>query len=146
MKIRQKKRFQKLLGQGQEIAKFAALREELLTARDCPPQITIVQSNGKRRKRGDILPFDRGLRLSARLIYILREKLRDYDVEVNWGHVQDDKQRLCSPECDIIIHKGGMSDRWNGHHNNNSSVMDFWFIQRDCVKAIISCKSMFASV
>jgi hypothetical protein len=131
--------FKKLLGQGQDISPFEELCAALLTTRECPPVVTIQKKNGKMKKRGDILNFIRGLRLSARLIYILRDKLSDHDVEVNWGHVEDDRQRLCSPECDIIIHDGGVADRWNGR--NQHCVMDFLFIKREAVKAIISCKS-----
>jgi hypothetical protein len=144
MKRKLPAKYQKLLGQGQEIAPFRALREELLVARECLPEVTIRRQNGKVRKLGDILPFVKGLRLSARLIYILRDKLQDSDVQVNWGHVQDDRQRLCSPECDIIIHNGGVTDTWNGR--NHQSVMDFRFIRRDAVKAIISCKSKCAAI
>jgi len=137
------KRYQKLLGQGQDISPFEELCAALLTTRECPPVVTIHQKNGKKKKRGDILQFIRGLRLSARLIYILRDKLRDHAVEVNWGHVEDDRQRLCSPECEIIIHDGGVADRWNGRHHH--SVMDFLFIKREAVKAIISCKSTLSA-
>jgi hypothetical protein len=136
-------RFQKRLGQGQDISPFVELCASLLTTRECPPLVTIEQKNGKRKKRGDILQFIRGLRLSARLIYILRDKLKDHDVEVNWGHVEDDTQRLCSPECDIIIHDGGVADRWNGRHQH--CVMDFLFIKREAVRAIISCKSTLSA-
>lgn len=139
MKKATAKRFKKLFGQGQDISPFEELCAALLTTRECPPVVTIQQKNGKRKKRGDILDFIKGLRLSARLIYILRERLRDQGVEVNWGHVEDDSQRLCSPECDIIIHDGGVADRWNGR--NDHCVMDFLFIKREAVKAIISCKS-----
>jgi hypothetical protein len=139
MKRATTKRFKKLLGQGQDISPFEELCAALLTTRECPPVITIKQKNGKKKKRGDILQFIRGLRLSARLIYILRDKLQDHGVQVNWGHVEDDRQRLCSPECDIIIHAGGVADRWNGRQQH--CVMDFLFIKREAVKAIISCKS-----
>jgi hypothetical protein len=144
MKSSTQKRFKKLLGQGHDISPFRELCAGLKTTRECPPIFTIKKKGGKNRKLGDILPFVRGLRLSARLIYILRDKLKDHKVEVNWGHIEDDSQRLCSPECDIIIHSGGIAERWNGH--NHHSVMDFHFIKREAVKAIISCKSIVSNI
>lgn len=144
MKSSTPNRYKKLLGQGHDISPFAELCAGLQTTRECPPVFTIKKSGGKTRKLGDILPFVKGLRLSARLIYILRDKLKDHKVEVNWGHIEDDRQRLCSPECDIIIHSGGVADRWNGH--NHHSVMDFLFIKREAVRAIISCKSAISAI
>jgi hypothetical protein len=143
MKTATAKRYRKLMGQGQDISPFEELCAALLTSRECPPVVMTVQKGSVKRKFGDILPFIRGLRLSARLIYILRDKLRDHNVEVNWGHVEDEKQRMCSPECDIIIHSGGVADRWNGR--NQHCVMDFLFVKREAVRAI-SCKSILSSI
>jgi len=145
MKKSNSKIFKKSLGTGQEIRHFVALKDDLIISRDYSPIVSYVIIDGKKHKRGDILPFVKGLRLSARLIYILRKKLSDFDVDINWGHIQDDGKRLCSPECDIIIHKGGISDTWNGD-NDKRPVMDFHFIQRKSVKAVISCKSMIDSI
>lgn len=145
MKKTNLKKFKKSLGTGQEIRHFIALKDDLLISRDYSPIVSYEIIGGKKHKRGDILSFVKGLRLSARLIYILRKKLSDFHVDINWGHIQDDGKRLCSPECDIIIHKGGISDTWNGD-NDHRPVMDFHFIQRDSVKAVISCKSMIDSI
>ena len=62
---------------------------------------------------GRILPFVRGLRLSAHLIYAIRDILSDSDLEANWGHLLDQKGIYCSPECDVIIHRKGYIRKWN---------------------------------
>src|ERR1035438_5528865 len=98
-----KTKIPKDLGNGQDIAKFLALKEELWTTREYAPKVRRVMRGGKVKRIGDILGLVRGLRLSARLIYILRQKLHGQHIEINWGHVLDDKRRMCSPECDIII-------------------------------------------
>lgn len=90
-----------------------------------------------------ILPFVKGLRLSAQLIYILREELSETGLEVNWGHLLDANDRFCSPECDIIIHRTGYVRRWNG---DDKPVMDFRFVRQDRAVAIISCKSFATGV
>jgi hypothetical protein len=85
-----------------------------------------------------VLPFVKGLRLSALLIYNLREELSATGLEVDWGHLLDAKDQSCSPECDIIIHRKGHIDQWNG---NKRPVMHFKFVRCDHAVAVISCKS-----
>jgi hypothetical protein len=88
---------------------------------------------------GLIFPFARGLRFSALLIYSIRESLSGSELEVNWGQIVDDDGLACSGECDIIIHKRGHINRWNGGNENH--IMDFRFIEKDKAIAVISCKS-----
>jgi hypothetical protein len=85
-----------------------------------------------------VLPFVKGLRLSARLIYILRTELSPTGLEVDWGHLLDDRGESCSPECDIIIHHKGHVTEWNG---STQPVMHFKFVSRTRAVAVISCKS-----
>lgn len=115
------------------VEQLTGLAAELATLRSHPPLV-------KRKDglyEGDILGFVRGLRLSARIIYFLRERLSATGLEVNWGHVIKD-DRSCSPECDIIIHTAGHVRKWNG---NVAPVMDFKFVEADSVRAVVSCKS-----
>ncbi len=90
--------------------------------------------------KGLIFPFARGLRFSALLIYTIREALSGSDLEVNWGQIVDDDGYACSGECDIIIHKKGHYDKWNGNDGGNH-IMDFRFIEKENSIAVISCKS-----
>jgi len=85
-----------------------------------------------------VLPFVKGLMLSAKLIYVLRGELSEMGLEVDWGHLLDDKEESCSPECDIIIHEKGHAGQWNG---DEDPVMNFKFIKRSAAVAVISCKS-----
>ncbi len=85
-----------------------------------------------------VLPFVKGLRLSAQLTYMLRTELSQTDVEVDWGHLLDNKGESCSPECDIIIHFRGHVDEWDG---NTRPVMHFKFVSCERALAVISCKS-----
>lgn len=85
-----------------------------------------------------VLPFVKGLRLSAQLIYILRDELDGTGLEVDWGHLLDDQGDSCSPECDIIIHSRGHDGRWDGSEH---PVMNFKFVKRERAVAVISCKS-----
>jgi len=85
-----------------------------------------------------VLPFVKGLMLSAQLIYVIRGELSATGLEVDWGHLLDDKDESCSPECDIIIHHRGHVTEWNG---NDQPVMHFKFVRRDRAVAVISCKS-----
>ena len=94
------------------------------------------------RHPGRILPFVRGLRLAAHLIYAIRDILSDTDLEANWGHLLDQKGAHCSPECDVIIHHKGYRRRWNG---TEKPIMDFRFIDQQKALAIISCKSYLRS-
>lgn len=97
----------------------------------------------KEGEEGRVLGFVKGLRLSAQLVYILRSALSSSSLEVDWGHLIDDKEQSCSSECDIIIHRPGHFHKWNGHEN---PIMDFRFIKCSTAVAIISCKSFLKSV
>jgi len=99
-------------------------------------------SNGNGQYSGHILGFVKGLRLSAKLIYFLRKCLSGKGLEVSWGHIIDPSSGACSPECDVIIHSPGFYEKWNG---GDKPVMDFSFIEKDQVKAVISCKSKVAA-
>jgi hypothetical protein len=90
------------------------------------------------KKKGRVLPFVRGLRLSAQLVYCLRELLSGSGLTANWGHLLDSKGNFCSCECDVIIHKNGHIGRWDGDEH---PVMDFKFISQEKAIAVISCKS-----
>jgi len=94
------------------------------------------------RRRGRILPFVRGLRFSALLIYEIREILDGTGLTANWGHLIDETGALCSCECDVIIHRRGQFKRWNGSGN---PVMDFRFVSQDKAVAVVSCKSRLRS-
>src|SRR5271166_5699831 len=57
------------------------------------------------KNKGGVLSFVRGLRLSALLIYAIRDLLGEgSDLTANWGHIIDEDGQFCSRECDIIIH------------------------------------------
>ena len=101
------------------------------------------QTMEKEGAEGRILGFVKGLHLSAQLIYRLRLVLSSYDVEVDWGHLVDEKQQFCSRECDIIIHMPGYLHKWNGDEH---PIMDFRFIKSSAALAVISCKSLLKSV
>jgi hypothetical protein len=118
---------------------LVALMAELKDLREHPPLVR--HTNG--RYEGDILGFVKGLRLSAGVIYFLRERLSSMDLEVNWGHLLDQAEDSCSPECDVIIHTKGHVRKWNG---SEKPVMDFKFIKTANVRAIVSCKSRLTSI
>jgi len=115
------------------------LATELQELRLAPPAVT----TGKGTRTGDILGFVRGLRLSARVAYFLRDQISHTECEVSWGHLLDDNDASCSSECDIIIHKRGHHRRWNG---TDRPIMDFRFVRAVHAKAVVSCKSMLTSV
>lgn len=126
------------LGFGQ----LSELATELHGLRQSPPRVTKTPG----RRTGDILGFVRGLRISARLAYFLRDRLSIYpQVDVSWGHLLDDSDNLasCSPECDIVIHQRGFHRRWNG---GDHPIMDFRFIKASSACSIVSCKSQLASI
>lgn len=126
---------------GQALA-FGALYEmagELRELRLGPPKV----KKKKGSRSGDILGFVRGLRLSARLAYFLREQISHTECDVNWGHLVDDECASCSPECDVIIHKRGQLRRWNG---GDRPIMDFRFIRVAHAKLVVSCKSVLTSI
>jgi hypothetical protein len=121
------------------IEELVGLRAELQVLRDYPP--IVKRSDGK--YEGDILGFVKGLRLSARVIYFLRNRLSCTGLDVNWGHILDDDEKSCSPECDIIVHSSGHVRKWNG---NDRPIMDFKFVKADQVLAVVSCKSKITSI
>lgn len=90
------------------------------------------------KRKGRVLPFVRGLRLSSQLVYLIRELLSGTGLTANWGHLVDKNENLCSCECDVIIHKDGYIRRWNGTDN---PIMDFRFIKQEQALVVISCKS-----
>ena len=118
--------------------KYDTIKAQLLSYRLDP---FIREKEGEiGTNKGLIFPFARGLRFSALLIYTIREHLSGSDLEVNWGQIVDDEGYACSGECDIIIHKKGHCNRWNGNDGGNH-IMDFRFIEKQNAIAVISCKS-----
>lgn len=118
---------------------FFGLTEELVKWR-LDPQIRLMDA---KKDKGRILGFVKGLRLSARILYILRTIISSKDLEVSWGHLVDESGESCSPECDIIIHKPGHILEWNGSSN---PIMNFKFIEAKNAIAVVSCKSYAKSV
>ena len=102
----------------------------------------VIRMMEKEKAEGRILGFVRGLKLSAHLIYAVRDVLSATDLKVDWGHILDDQGLACSPECDVIIHRGSRR-RWNGHEN---PVMDFSFVDAANAVGVISCRSYLRSV
>ncbi len=117
---------------------YSVLKNELSTFR-LDTFMRALDKNQTKNK-GAILPFIRGLRFSALLIYEIRKALNGTPFKVTWGHILDENGEYCSSECDIIIYKGRHYARWNGS-GDNESVMDFRFIEKDNAVAVISCKS-----
>jgi len=91
------------------------------------------------KRKGRVLAFVRGLRFSALLTYAVRDILSGTGLSANWGHLIDETGTLCSRECDVIIHRDGYVQRWNG--KNEAPIMDFKFIAQEDAIAVISCKS-----
>jgi len=87
-----------------------------------------------------MLYFVQGLRFSAEIIYVIRRLLVTSVLSANWGHLLRGDDVLCSPECDVILHRDGKRGRWNGTHKD--PVFDFWFVDPRAVRAVISCKSV----
>ena len=121
------------------LEEFHALKEELSQWRIDPQ----IQEMERERRGGIVLGFVRGLRISARLIYAIRDHLSSFDLKVDWGHLLTQEGNSCSPECDIIVHLPGYERVWNGHSN---SIMDFKFINCRSAVAVISCKSFMRTV
>ena len=117
---------------------LAALCGELQQWRTGPEAADVQPSGGAHL----VFPFAKGLRLSARLIYVLRKRLSAFTCCVNWGQLLADGQP-CSPECDIIIHRQGHVERWNG---TETPVMDFYFVDAIDALAVVSCKSLFSKL
>ena len=118
---------------------FLGLTEELVQWR-LDPNIRLMDTT---KDKGRILGFVKGLRLSARILYILRTIVSSQKLEVSWGHLVDDYGKSCSPECDIIIHRPGYILEWNGSSN---PIMNFKFIQSRNALAVVSCKSYAKSI
>jgi hypothetical protein len=95
------------------------------------------------RHPGSILQFVRGLRVSAHLVYAIRDQLHGSELEAHWGHLIGADGITCSPECDVIIHRKGPVRHWNG---SSEPVMDFWFVDSEHAVAVVSCKSLVESV
>jgi hypothetical protein len=128
-------RFGKVL----KVEQLTGLTAELQKLRSNPP--LVKRSDGK--YEGSILGFVSGLRLSARLIYFLRERLSSTGLDVNWGHLLDHKQDSCSPECDVVVHTKGHVREWNG---SKDPIMNFKFIEAQNVRAVVSCKSTVRAI
>jgi hypothetical protein len=127
-------------GEMLSIEQLVGLTAELQKVRHHPPLTR--RHDGK--YEGDILGFVKGLRLSARVIYFLRECLSgEQGVSVSWGHLLNAEEQACSPECDVVIHRQGHIRNWNG---GEKPVMDFKFIRAEGVRAVVSCKSRLDSI
>jgi len=103
---------------------------------------TFIRQMEKERRTGRILAFVRGLRLSANLIYAIRQILDGTQLTANWGHLLDESDTFCSRECDVIIHRKGQIAIWNG---TTQPIMDFRFVDQRNAVAVISCKSLLRS-
>jgi hypothetical protein len=126
-------------GEALGVQLLVTLTADLKALREHPPLVR--RTDG--RYEGDILGFVKGLRLSAGVIYFLRERLSSMNIEVSWGHLLDAAQESCSPECDVIVHSKGHVRKWNGTDN---PVMDFKFVEAAKVRAIVSCKSRLTAI
>ena len=104
-------------------------------------RLASLQDDGSQKRR--MLYFVQGLRFSAELIYEIRNLLSSTTVKVHWCHILRGEDILCSPECDIILHRDGKRRSWNGNHEE--PVFDFWFVQPEAVSAVVSCKSLIRS-
>ena len=127
------------VGAGLSVEQLVGLSRELQCLREHPP--LVKRSDGK--YEGDILGFVKGLRLSAGVIYFLRERLSSAGLEVSWGHILDQNGQSCSPECDVVIHKKGHIRCWNGRKD---PIMEFKFVEASSVMAVISCKSKLTTI
>jgi hypothetical protein len=121
------------------LQEFHSLKQELSQWRVNPQ----IQEMERESPGGVILGFVKGLRLSARLIYAIREHVSPFGLEVDWGHLLTESGDSCSPECDIIIHLPGFEREWNGHEHG---IMNFKFINCREAIAVISCKSFIRAV
>jgi hypothetical protein len=128
------------IGKALAVSELRALTAELQFVRTYRP----LTRHRDGRYEGDILGFVKGLRLSARLTYFLRKRLSSTTLEVNWGHLLDENQDSCSPECDIVIHAKGHVEEWNGGREHQ--IMSFKFIRAEDARAVVSCKSQLNSI
>jgi hypothetical protein len=127
-------------GDALAVGKLVALAAELQLLRDYPPLV----KRGDGKYEGDILGFVKGLRLSAGVIYFLRERLLSTGLDVSWGQLLDERQAMCSPECDLIVHTPeGHVREWNG---DEKPVMRFKFVKAGSARAVISCKSSLTAI
>jgi len=90
--------------------------------------------------RKTVLHFVTGLRFSSLLIYEMRKILKGTKLKANWGVIIHNKDIRCSSECDIIVHEND-TDAWDGQDDYDGPVMDFHFVPKDKVKAVVSCKA-----
>ena len=127
------------IGEALELRKISGLATELFEWRADP------ETQQAHKEGGGVFDFVLGLRLAARLIYILRSKLKAHSLDANWGQIVAPDGKYLSPECDIVIHRTGEIDRWNGGGGELGNVMDFRFIKLEDVVAVISCKSFLTS-
>jgi hypothetical protein len=88
-----------------------------------------------------VLPFVTGLRFSSLLIYAMRKILQGTNLKANWGVIIHNRDIRCSSECDIIVHKDTSDRAWDGQDDFDGRVMDFHFVHKDNVKAVVSCKA-----
>jgi hypothetical protein len=123
-----------------KLRKISALAKEL---EDCR---SVNETREANIQGAGIFDFVKGLHLAARLTYILKEKLSPYHLDANWGQILDEDGFYLSPECDIIVHKEGHFDRWDGEGGDINNIMDFRFIELKKVVAVISCKSYLTSI
>ena len=96
--------------------------------------------------RKGVLPFVRGLRFSALLIYSIRKVITEPTLKASWGVILDDEGLGCSRECDIIVHRGRYAYAWDGDDSKGKRVMDFRFIRHNDARLVVSCKSEVDSV
>lgn len=94
-----------------------------------------------REARKTVLPFVTGLRFSSLLIYAMRKILKGTNLTANWGVIIHNKDIRCSSECDIIVHKDDSDRAWDGQDDFDGPVMDFHFVPKSKVKAVVSCKA-----
>jgi hypothetical protein len=111
--------------------------KDTLASEDLYGLVGILVKSRKDLDKDSVLRFVRGLRFSARIIYILRKKMGATNLQVDWGHIWG---KQMSRECDIIIHRGAFHG-WNGDGGINP-VMNFKFVESKNVVAVISCKSL----
>lgn len=123
-------RMKKLLYEGS----FYKMYSDLMYWRIDP----FIRELESKKQKGRIFPFARGLRFSAHLIYAIRKILSGTELTANWGQLLDKTGTYCSCESDVIIHKEGHIEQWNGH---GESIMDFRFIEEEKAVVVISCKS-----
>ena len=129
----------KKFGEYLRVEQLVGLAAELQSLRGHHP--LTKRRDGK--YEGDILGFVRGLRLSSRVIYFLRDWLSGEDLSVNWGHLLAPNNESCSPECDVVVHSKGEVRKWN---DRKDAIMVFAFVEASKARAIVSCKSKLTAI